>query len=139
MKKVFVVLGLSMLVFSSCETTPSTNTDTERFYQSSWNVEMNRSHNAVGTLPAADEDHTGTATLTKSGSFTYDIAALNNHMYQYWGYSWSTDHFYMNWEPCIDWHMNEAEDSLFLHYNHYDYDPSSGNSFYWDYKVVLTK
>ena len=136
-KLVLFVFALGL--FASCEPGESTDTNTERFYSSPWNVEINRTHNAVGTLPAADEDHSGTATLDKSGSFQYDISALNDHMYQYWGYSWSTDQFYMNWSPCLDWYINEEADSMYLNYDHYDYDPNSGNSFYWNYSVFMTK
>ena len=136
-KLVLFVFALGL--FTSCEPRESTNTNTERFYSSPWNVEVNRTHNAVGTLAAADEDHSGTATLDKGGSFLYDISALNDHMYQYWGYSWSTDQFYMNWNPCLDWYINEEADSMYLNYDHYDYDPNSGNSFYWNYSVYMTK
>lgn len=129
----------TIMFFTSCESTDGTETNTERFYSSPWEVSVHRTHLAVGSTPAADENFSGNAILEKSGSLTFDITSLNDHMYQWWGYSWSTDHFYMNWEPCIDWHMNEDSDSLFLNYNHYDFDPNSGNSFYWDYELIMTK
>jgi len=102
-------------------------------------VEVHREHAAVGQLPAADEDYTTTCTLTKGGQFIINENALNDHMYQYWGYSWSTDQFFMNWELCVNWHINEAEDSMYLQYNHYDYDPNTGNSFYWLYELEMTR
>jgi hypothetical protein len=134
-----VLFVLTLGVFASCKPREATDTNTERFYSSPWNVELNRTHNAVGTLAAANEDHSGTVTLDKGGSFQYNISALNDHMYQYWGYSWSTDQFYMNWNPCLDWYINEEADSMYLNYDHYDYDPNSGNSFYWNYSVYMTK
>ena len=140
MKKAIVALfAFTVVSFTSCESNTDSETNTERFYASPWEVSLHRTHLAVGSTPAADESFTGNATLEKSGSLFYDMGSLNDHMYQSWSYSWSTDHFFMNWEPCIDWHMNETSDSLFLHYNHYDFDPNSGNSFYWDYEVIMTK
>jgi len=138
LKHLFVTLSM-LLVFASCEPTESTDTNTERFYRSGWNVELHREHAAVGQLAAADEDYTTTCTLTKGGQFIINENALNDHMYQYWGYSWSTDQFFMNWEQCVNWHINEAEDSMYLQYNHYDYDPNTGNSFYWLYEMEMTR
>ena len=137
--KHIVLFVLALGTLASCETREPTVTNTERFYSSPWNVELNRTHNAVGTLAAANEDHSGTANFEKGGSLLYSMSALNDHMYQYWGYSWSTDQFYMNWNPCLDWYINEEADSMYLNYDHYDYDPNSGNSFYWNYSVYLTK
>jgi ABC-type uncharacterized transport system auxiliary subunit len=51
----------------SCEPQESTNTNTERFYRSGWNVEVHREHAAVGQLPAADEDYSTTCLLAKDG------------------------------------------------------------------------
>lgn len=135
-KLLFVPLLLIALV--SCET-ETTNTDTERFYRDPWKVELNRSHGALGTLPAASEDMSGNAVLTKNGGLNYDMSLLNHHMHQYWSYSWSTDNFFMNWEPCIEWYINEEADSMYLRYNYQDYDPNTQNSFYWDYKVHFTR
>lgn len=138
MKKI-LLFAVALGILSSCETQEPVDVNTERFYSSAWNVDITRAHNAVGTLPAAEEDHTGTVTLDKGGSFQYSMADLNDHMYQWWGYSWSTDQFYMNWSPCLDWYINEAADSMYLNYDHYDYDPNTGNSFYWNYSVYMTK
>lgn len=137
--KRLVLFVFALGLFASCEPGESTETNTERFYSAPWNVEIKRTHNAVGTLAAADEDHNGTVTLDKGGSALYNISALNDHMYQWWGYSWSTDQFYMNWSPCLEWYINEEADSMYLNYDHYDYDPNSGNSFYWNYSVYMTK
>jgi hypothetical protein len=137
--KRLVLFVFALGLFASCEPGESTETNTERFYRTPWNVEINRTHNAVGTLAAADEDHSGKVTLAKGGDFLYNISALNDHKYQWWGYSWSTDQFYMNWSPCLDWYINEEADSMYLNYDHYDYDPNSGNSFYWNYSVYMTK
>jgi len=123
----------------SCEPQEPTVTNTERFYRSGWNVDVHREHAAIGQLPAADEDYSTTCTLTKGGQFTINENALNDHMYQSWGYSWSTDQFFMNWEQCVNWHINAAEDSMYLQYNHYDYDPNTGNSFYWLYELEMTR
>jgi len=123
----------------SCEPQEPTNTNTERFYRSGWDIEVHREHEAVGQLLAADEDYSTTCTLTKIGDFLINENALNSHMYQYWGYSWSTDQFYMNWEPCLNWYINEAEDSMYLQYNYLDYDPNTGNSFYWLYELEMTR
>ena len=123
----------------SCEPQEPTVTNTERFYRSGWNIEVHREHAAVGQLPAADEDYSTTCTLEKGGRFILNENALNDHMYQYWQYSWSTDQFFMNWEQCLNWHINAAEDSMYLQYNHYDYDPNTGNSFYWLYELEMTK
>jgi len=138
MKKLILYV-LALGLFVSCEPSENTETNTERFYSSPWDVELNRSHNAVGTLAAASEDHSGTVTLDKGGSFQYNVAGLNDHKYQYWSYSWSTDQFFMNWNPCLDWYINEEADSMYLNYDYQDYDPNSGNSFYWNYSVYLTK
>ena len=81
----------------------------------------------------------GTLTLAKHGSATFDVSMLSDHMYQQWGYSWTTDEFYMNWAPCLEWYINEAEDSMHLNYDYQDYDPNSGNSFYWNYDLILTR
>jgi hypothetical protein len=129
----------TLVVLASCETVEPTDTNTERFYRSGWNVELHREHGAVGALSAANQDMSTTANLDKSGRFTLASNALNDHMYQSWGYSWSTDQFFMNWEPCLEWFINEAEDSMYLKYNHYDYDPNSGNSFYWLYELEMTR
>jgi hypothetical protein len=45
----------------------------------------------------------------------------------------------MNWAPCLEWYINEAEDSMYLNYDYQDYDPNSGNSFYWNYDLILTR
>ena len=100
---------------------------------------MNRSHGAVGQVSAANEDHNGTLTLSKQGMATFDISLLSDHMHQTWGYSWSTDEFFMNWAPCLEWYINEAEDSMYINYDYQDYDPNSGNSFYWNYDLILTR
>ena len=126
-------------ILSSCETTEPQNVNTERFYSSPWNVELKRTHGAIGLTPAAEEDHNGCVTLDKMGSMTFDIAALNDHRHQNWGYSWSTDQFFMNWSPCLEWYINEGADSMFINYDHHDYDVNTGNSFYWNYSVHMTK
>ncbi len=138
MRKIFFFI-LTFGLLTSCEPRESTDTNTERFYSSPWNVELNRAHNGVGMLPAADENHSGTVNLDKGGSFEYSMEDLNTHMYQWWGYSWSTDQFYMNWAPCLEWYINANEDSMYLNYDYSDYDPNTGNSFYWNYSVHLTK
>ena len=138
MRKSLLLLPLIVL-FASCETQTTTETNTERFYKAPWNVALNRSHDAVGQLSAANEDHSGTLTLAKHGSATFDVSMLSDHMYQQWGYSWTTDEFYMNWAPCLEWYINEAEDSMHLNYDYQDYDPNSGNSFYWNYVLILTR
>jgi len=28
---------------------------------------------------------------------------------------------------------------MYLQYNHYDYDPNTGNSFYWLYELEMTR
>ena len=139
MNKLILLLVALSLGFISCETNEPQDVNTERFYSSPWNVELKRSHGAVGTTPAAEEDHMGNVTLNKMGSMTFDITALNDHMHQNWSYSWSTDQFFMNWSPCLEWYINEDSDSMFINYDHYDYDVNSGNSFYWNYSVHMTK
>ena len=57
-------------ILSSCETTEPQNVNTERFYNSPWNVELKRTHGAIGLTPAAEEDHDGCVTLDKMGSMT---------------------------------------------------------------------
>ena len=138
MRRILLFLPLVALL-ASCETESTTETNTERFYKAPWNVALNRSHGALGQLPAANENHNGILTLAKHGSARFDISMLSDHMYQQWGYSWSTDEFYMNWAPCLEWYINEAEDSMYLNYDHQDYDPNSGNSFYWNYDLILTR
>ena len=138
MRRILLFLPLVALL-ASCETESTTETNTERFYKAPWNVALNRSHGALGQLPAANENHNGILTLAKHGSAGFDISMLSDHMYQQWGYSWSTDEFYMNWVPCLEWYINEAEDSMYLNYDHQDYDPNSGNSFYWNYDLILTR
>ncbi|MCH1406242.1 MAG: hypothetical protein L7U67_03095 [Schleiferiaceae bacterium] len=138
MRRILLFLPLVALL-ASCETESTTETNTERFYKAPWNVALNRSHGALGQLPAANENHNGILTLAKHGSAGFDISMLSDHMYQQWGYSWSTDEFYMNWEPCLEWYINEAEDSMYLNYDYQDYDPNSGNSFYWNYDLILTR
>ena len=138
MRRIFLLLPFVVLLVS-CETGTATDANTERFYKTPWNVELNRSHGAVGQLSAVNEDHSGKLTLAKHGSATFDVSMLSDHMHQQWGYSWTTDEFYMNWSPCLDWYINEAEDSMYLNYDHQDYDPNSGNSFYWNYDLILTR
>ena len=123
MRRILLFLPLVALL-ASCESESTTETNTERFYKAPWNVALNRSHGALGQLPAANENHNGILTLAKHGSAGFDISMLSDHMYQQWGYSWSTDEFYMNWEPCLEWYINEAEDSMYLNYDHQDYDPN---------------
>ena len=113
---------------SSCETTEPQNVNTERFYSSSWNVELKRTHGALDLL-LQQKKITTVVSHDKMGSMTFDIVALNDHMYQNWGYSWSTDQFFMNWSPCLEWYINEDADSMFLNYDHHDYDVNSGNLF----------
>lgn len=137
--KQLLLFTFAAALLLSCEPQEPTNTNTERFYRSGWNVQLHREHTAIGQLPAADEDYSTTCTLMKNGDFLIDENSLNNHMYQYWGYSWSTDQFYMNWEPCLNWRINEAEDSMYLQYNHLDYDPNTGNTFYWLYELEMTR
>ncbi|MDG1535513.1 MAG: hypothetical protein P8Q38_07030 [Schleiferiaceae bacterium] len=138
MRKSLLLLPF-VILFASCETQSPTETNTERFYKAPWNVALNRSHGAVGQVSAANEDHSGSLTLSKQGWATFDISLLSDHMHQQWGYSWSTDEFFMNWAPCLEWYINEAEDSMYLNYDHQDYDPNSGNSFYWNYDLILTR
>ena len=114
MKRTLLLLPFVVL-FASCETQTPTETNTERFYKAPWNVALNRSHGAVGQVSAANEDHNGTLTLSKQGMATFDISLLSDHMHQTWGYSWSTDEFFMNWAPCLEWYINEAEDSCLLY------------------------
>ena len=137
--KQLLFFTFAVVLLLSCEPQEPVVTNTERFYRSGWNVEVHREHAAVGQLPAADEDYSTTCLLAKDGQFIINENALNDHMYQYWGYSWSTDQFFMNWEQCLNWHINEAEDSMYLQYNHYDYDPNTGNSFYWLYELEMTR
>ncbi len=140
MKKRFIaLLALVSVAFTSCETGASTETNTERFYASAWNVDIERSHPEVGAVPAAEELHSCVAELSKNGSFYMPVDSLRHHSNQHWGYSWSTDHFYMNWSPCIEWHINEASDSMYLYYQYEDYDANTGVNFYWDYKLYMTK
>ena len=136
--RLFFVFAIGFIL-SSCETTEPQYVDTEGFYNSPWNVELKRTHGAIGLTPAAEEDHNGGVALDKMGSMTFDIAALNDHMYQNWGYSWSTDQFFMNWSPCLEWYINEDADSMFINYDHHDYDVNYGNYFYWSYSVHMTK
>lgn len=138
MRKSLLLLPF-VILFTSCETQPPTETNTERFYKATWNAELNRSHGVVGQVSAANEDHNGTLILSKQGGATFDISLLSDHMYQIWSYSWSTDQFYMNWAPCLEWYINEAEDSMYLNYDYQDYDPNSGSSFYWNYDLILTR
>jgi hypothetical protein len=141
MKRIFLVL-FSALTIISCESS-STNPDTERFYSSPWNTTVHRSHGEVatgtGTIPAADETFTTTATLEKNGGFNMTASVLGYHMNQTWSYSWSTDMFFMNWEPCTDWYINDENDSMYLEYYYYDYDPSTGASFDWAYELTMVK
>ena len=95
--KQIILLTCAATVLLSCEPQESTNTNTERFYRSGWNIEVHREHAAVGQLAAVDEDYSTTCVLYKDGRFTINENALNDHMYQYWGYSWSTDQFFRNW------------------------------------------
>ena len=139
MKYLCLLSVFSVMLLASCETTEPTDVDTERFYSTPWDVDVNRTHGEVGALPAADEDYSGTVTLSKSGSMTFSMSGLSDHQYQYWGYSWSTDAFYMNWSPCLEWHINEAADSMYLNYDYQSYDPTTQNSFYWNYSVYMTK
>ena len=69
-----------VILFTSCETQTPTETNTERFYKAPWNVELNRSHGAVGQLGAANEDHNGTLTIEKHGSATFDVTLLSDTM-----------------------------------------------------------
>ena len=137
--KQLLFFASAAVMLLSCEPLESTNTNTERFYRSDWNVELHREHLAVGQLPAADEDYTTTCTLTKNGDFLINEITLNNHMYQYWGYSWSTDQFYMNWQQCVNWHINTAEDSMYLQYNYQDYEPNTNTIFDWSYELEMTR
>ena len=138
MKRTLLLLPFVVL-FASCETQTPTETNTERFYKALWNVSLNRSHGAVGQVSAANEDHNGTLTLSKQGMATFDRSILSDHMHQTWDYSWSTDEFFMNCAPCLEWYINEAEDSMYINYDYQDYDPNSGNSFYWNYDLILTR
>jgi len=136
---IFLLLGILSLAFTSCDTGSSTETNTERFYATPWNIELDRSHPTVGSVLPAQEHYECTATLTKDGTFYIPVDSLRHHRYQHWSYSWSTDHFYMNWSPCIEWYMNEAEDSMYLHYMFDDYDATTGVEFSWDYELYMTK
>ena len=67
MRRILLFLPLVALL-ASCETESTTETNTERFYKAPWNVALNRSHGALGQLPAANENHNGILTLAKHGS-----------------------------------------------------------------------
>lgn len=140
MMKKFLILIVASGIAVACQTSSQTDPDTERFYATPWETTVHRTHDEItGVLAAADETFETTATLTKSGTFNMTASTLGNHMDQSWSYSWSTDEFYMNWEPCISWYINEESDSMYLNYNMYDYDPNSGYSFVWEYELFMVK
>jgi hypothetical protein len=125
----------------SCEPSQAGSPDTERFYSNGgvWQAKVHRSHNAIGSTPQADENYETEITISKGGDFFINETALGYHMYQYWAYSWSTDAFYMNWDPCLHWYINETSDSMYMDYHFNDYDPNTGNSFYWLYEIEMTR
>ena len=51
----------TLMFFTSCESNDGTETNTERFYSSPWEVSVHRTHLAVGSTPAADENFSGNA------------------------------------------------------------------------------
>lgn len=134
-----LLIGFAALIFTSCDTSDATDVNTERFYTSPWNARVEREHDVVGSVPAQEECYNATVVMSKDGNFKINNDSLGNHQFQHWGYSWSTDQFFMNWAPCTEWSINEAEDSMYLEYQYNDYDDTSGINFYWDYEIYLTR
>ena len=123
---------------ASCDTTQTSEPNTERFYGQVWEGKIVRTRDSISSsLPAAQEEFNTSVGFEKYGSINFFGANLGDHSYQYWSYSWSTDQFFMNMNPVEEWYMSPNEDSLYLKYRYSSWDPMTGVTFDWKYQFLL--
>lgn len=136
-KKIAIVLWFGM-VLTSCDYS-STETNTERFYESPWSGEVIRYHEPVSTLPAEGDTVVCFVNFDKDGGLTFQDNTFDDHAYQSWQYSWSADKLFFNYTEATEWFMNASNDSLYAKYNYYGYDYLVGIGVDWTYELRLSK